>query len=62
MVKAVYQEAVYKVEVEVVGWEGAEDHAGSHVRYIRHGLTASEDSESRSRRALCTVILMSFLK
>jgi hypothetical protein len=58
MVKAVYQEAVYevKIKVEVVGWEGAEDHAGSHVRYIRHERAASEDSERRTRRALWAAI------
>jgi hypothetical protein len=52
IVETVYQEAVYAVEVEVVGREGAEDHAGSHMRYIRHGRAASEDSERKSRRAL----------
>lgn len=56
MVKAVYQEAVYKVEVEVVGWEGAEEHAGSHVRYIRHRRAASEGSERKTRRALWVAI------
>jgi hypothetical protein len=40
IVETVYQEAVYAVEVEVVGWESAEDHAGSHVRYTRHGRAA----------------------
>lgn len=56
IVETVYQEAVYAVEVEVVGWESAEDHAGSHVRYTRHGRAASEDSERSSRRALWTAI------
>jgi hypothetical protein len=51
-----YQEVVYVVEVEVVGWEGAEDHAGGHVGYIRHGRAASENSERKSCRALRTAI------
>lgn len=51
-----YQNAVYVTEVEVVGREGAEDHAGSHVEYIRHGRAASEDGERKSRRALWIAI------
>jgi hypothetical protein len=48
--EALCQQAVYAVEVEIVGREGAEDHAGSHVRYIRHGLWVKMVKEVRVAR------------